>query len=291
MNNIIIDGYNIKDIQKGFLDIVLEVDRVCKEHSINYVLTYGTLLGAVRHSGFIPWDDDVDIAMLREDYDRFINASRTNMNPEYFLQTPETDKNYRMNRVRVRKNNTLYVQDRKKDIDIHHGLFITIFPYDKVVDTFLVGQLQPKLIVLSRELKKIIKKIFNPYIGRESRMGRALEHWMALHRRFEYKVATMFNGSDLEYAAPILFRPGTIHRSWRFELIKVDDFYDADELVFEGHSLPAPKSYHDILTNLYGDYEKLPDVNERKPGHDIIRVDLGDVEKPDNGRMAETSKR
>ncbi len=117
--------------QKVMLEILLEIHRICEKHNIPYTLIAGTLLGAVRHKGFIPWDDDCDIAMMREDYERFLLVAPKELSEDYFLQTKQTDKCYPLNFAKVRKNNTVLIETGETgEENYHHGIFVDIFPFD-----------------------------------------------------------------------------------------------------------------------------------------------------------------
>ncbi len=115
------------------IELLDELDRISKKYNIKYQLFAGTLLGAVRHNGYIPWDDDIDVAMLREDYERFISVCEKELGADYFLQTPDLEGSpYPFSKLR--KNNTLFVEGNVEHIDIHHGVFIDVFPMDNVFD-------------------------------------------------------------------------------------------------------------------------------------------------------------
>jgi len=101
---------DLRDIQLTQLEILLEFDRICKKHRIQYHLFAGTLLGAVRHKGFIPWDDDIDVCMLRSEYDRFLSVYTTELADAYFLQNSYTDPSYYNIFSRIRKNGTFFDQ-------------------------------------------------------------------------------------------------------------------------------------------------------------------------------------
>lgn len=103
----------LKELQKVLLDILKEVKRVCDENNIDYFIIAGTALGAVRHKGFIPWDDDIDIGMTRDNYEKFIKIANTKLSEEFFLQTMETEEETPFYFAKVRKNKTKFICPRK----------------------------------------------------------------------------------------------------------------------------------------------------------------------------------
>ncbi|MDZ5034932.1 LicD family protein, partial [Clostridium perfringens] len=119
---------SLKEAQLRMLEILIEVDRICKKHHINYWLDAGTLLGAIRHEGFIPWDDDLDIGMLRKDYNKFLQIVKNELNSNFIFQSPETDD--------LCQNAFAKIRDKNSEIRSKHnnernlGVFIDIFPYD-----------------------------------------------------------------------------------------------------------------------------------------------------------------
>jgi len=122
----------LKKIQNTLLEILIEVDRICRKNDIKYFLFAGTLLGAVRHKGFIPWDDDIDIAMPREDYEKFLQIVQKEPYSNYFLQNVITEIEAPFLFSKFRKDDTLLLEKAVMNKNIHHGIFIDIFPLDKV---------------------------------------------------------------------------------------------------------------------------------------------------------------
>ena len=122
----------LRRLQLTQLDIAKEIKRVCEKNDIKYWLESGTLLGAVRHKGFIPWDDDLDIAMRRDDYERFKKIAPRDLSSEYFFQSWETDENFGLPFAKVRKRKTIYKEIKAKNSKANNGIFVDIFPYDIV---------------------------------------------------------------------------------------------------------------------------------------------------------------
>ena len=124
----------LRKVQLTELEILEKIDEICKKNNINYFLIGGTLLGDVRHKGFIPWDDDIDIGMLREDYEKFINVCLKNgaLGKDYYLHCNESDDDYFIPFIKVKKNNTTFAEKNIENINTHKGIFLDIFPYDNV---------------------------------------------------------------------------------------------------------------------------------------------------------------
>ncbi len=131
---------NIWEMEQDILDTIHEI---CQKHRIRYSLFYGTLIGAVRHKGFIPWDDDIDIVMPRKDYNRFMKIWENESPQGYILQNYNTDTDYTNNFAKVRKDNTTFIQsEEEKDKKYHKGIFIDIFPADRLAPTKIGQKIQ-----------------------------------------------------------------------------------------------------------------------------------------------------
>ncbi len=150
------DAYDgkLQTIQKLLLLHILEIDRVCKKHNIKYFLGGGTLLGAVRHKGFIPWDDDADIMMLREDYDKFLSVVQNEIGSNLFLQTPKTDQLNHCAFTKIRLDNTIFATKfTSKFMKMHNGVFIDILAQDKTSNTKFISKIH---VFFTKVFKSIV---------------------------------------------------------------------------------------------------------------------------------------
>ena len=128
------------------LDILKEIIRVCTLLDIEFFTIGGTAIGAKYYEGFVPCDDDIDLGMSRDNYNRFIKEAPGVFKPGYFLQHPNTEPKTPFYFTKIRKDNTLFVQEKYKDMDIHHGIFIDIFPFDRVPDNPLVSKIHRRIV-------------------------------------------------------------------------------------------------------------------------------------------------
>lgn len=267
--------YDLKDVQKVILDVALEIDRICRKNEISYSLAFGSLLGAVRHGGFIPWDDDMDLIMLREDYERFKEACKKDLGSGYFLMTPETEPEYPFQFAKVVKEGTLFAERGYEYKDIHKGVYVDIFPLDNV---FLSSyKMQHYLFSFFRRAKwRNIDKRTMP--KHEWKLSAARKNtWFTapfsilgsqrLDRILNWLMCRN-NGKRTEYVYVMAHPNGKKYldkRAWYDELVEMD---------FEGHRMYVPKEYKKILRRRYGDYMKYPPKKEQKPSHDIIAIRL-----------------
>lgn len=127
-----------EEYKQVVLEILLRIDEICKNNGLRYMISYGTLLGAVRHQGFIPWDDDIDIGLTRDEYEKLIKILH-HSNNEYVLQNESNEKNYFVMFSKLRKNGTTFIDEDTKGLFDNNGIFIDLFPFDKVKDIDSVG--------------------------------------------------------------------------------------------------------------------------------------------------------
>lgn len=133
MTELSLSEADLRRLHQVQLAMLLELDRVCRHLGVGYQLGAGTLLGAVRHGGFIPWDDDVDVVMLRADYRRFLREAPTLLDSSLFLQTWRSDPHFRVGFAKLRRQDSVFREKSSQISRYHHGIFIDIFPFDPVL--------------------------------------------------------------------------------------------------------------------------------------------------------------
>ncbi len=266
----------LDNIQKILLAYLLEVDRICRKHHIRYFLGGGTLLGAIRHHGFIPWDDDADIMMLREDYNKFLSVVGEELPDGLFLQTSDTDKYCHYPFAKIRINNTIYAtQYSKAHTAMHNGMNFDIFAHDKTANSRLGKKLHLQFTLLFRSM------IFNRWNHRQIDNKHKFQSFFAniLKNIFPIPVTEWFQYKCLRFFekkknARFLY-DGMGRNIYKADFPK----YYLDEVMewdFEGYRFPIPKEYDKYLRYLYGDYNKLVLPYKRQTSHDIVLLDLGE---------------
>lgn len=136
--------YAKEDLQRLHAELyrmLAEVVRVCEVCNIPYFILGGSAIGALFHKGIIPWDDDIDVGMTRENYERFLREAPAHLSSDYFLEWFGTESNTPFYFAKVKRNNTLFVEEIWRNMDIHHGIFVDIFPYDRIPDNPLLERL------------------------------------------------------------------------------------------------------------------------------------------------------
>ena len=146
------DDTLLKQIQQTELEIASEIFRICRKHQLRCSLVGGSAIGAVRHHGFIPWDDDIDLAMPRKDYERFSSLCKEELSENYFLQDFDTEENCAYIFAKVRKNDTYMPEEYSKHIKMHQGIWVDVFIYDNVSDNPKIRKREINQLALYRNL-------------------------------------------------------------------------------------------------------------------------------------------
>ena len=253
-----IDNKNLRDAQLIMLETLIEVDRICKKYNIKYWLVSGTLLGAVRHKGFIPWDDDLDICMPVEDYDKFLQIAPKELPDYLFVQTKKTDKYYKRDFAKVRSSKGKIVEKIEKDNERYNqGIYIDIFPNITIKNTFIYRNLHKILLKLKL---KIAEQILD--------LNRFQKNF--IRNFFISLTRSLHQGWNLN--KDLLVVRSAEFAEYNF-FIPLNELFPLKELEFEGYKFFAPKNEDFYLKVLYGDtYLNLPPVRERKPHSKKIEI-------------------
>jgi len=252
-----------------------EVKRICEKHNIKYFMIAGTLLGAVRHKGFIPWDDDMDFGMLRNDYEKFISVCFFEIDKKkFFLQTDENDKFYTFNFAKLRLCGTKVIESFSAGVNTNQGIYIDIFPIDNVPDGRVSAYFQYKRFWYYRNLLWIkcgygseqVKKKFSyklaAFVSRFYSIKFLKKRKLKVITKYKNKETLKVVTSDGSYG----LKKETLNRRW-LDSLKLYEFED--------RQYPGIADYDAYLSYFYGDYMKLPPEDKRNH-HARLEVDFGE---------------
>ena len=273
-----LDKETLRKLQLTELKCLDEVKRICELHNLQYFLIAGTLIGAIRHKGFIPWDDDIDIGMMRSDYEKFIEYCKTDLDKEhFFLQTPDTEKDSAdFELARIRLNNTKFIETHRKDLNIHHGIFVEVFPYDDLPES-------PVRCLFYSDSFRILKKAVGLRMGYHYKAKNLFNRFIMYVVSFFTRIIPLekmkqkMNNYHLKYTNPeskyvFLIAGGTSYKEERHLRKTVTELTTTE---FEGKQYPIPKNYHDFLTEQYGDYMTPQPVEKQVNKCMIEEIDFG----------------
>ncbi|XID91002.1 phosphorylcholine transferase LicD [Paenibacillaceae bacterium WGS1546] len=262
---------DLRQIQLLQLEMLLEVDRICKKNKIKYNISYGTLLGAVRHQGFIPWDDDADVTMLRAEYEKFCKVCERELDSRrFYLQNHVNTPGYRWGYGKIRRVGTEYVREGQEHLPYRTGVFIDIFPLDFVPDNGLARRFHHICCTIIRKLQwsEVGKRTDSSAFMRS--VYRCLS-WIPRSAVFKmYDALRNFSNRKPTTRVRTLTFPTPNNGQYGFDC---KWFNELAEVAFEGHRFPATRDFDDYLTFTYGNYLELPPVEKRK-GHPATRYKL-----------------
>ncbi|OPJ64512.1 LicD family protein [Clostridium chromiireducens] len=251
----------LRNLQLNILENLIEFDRICRKYNIKYSIDGGTFLGAVRHKGFIPWDTDADVVIMRDDYTRFLEACKKEMDEtSFFLQDYTTDRYYRWGYSRLLLIGTEYVRAGYEHIPAKNGVFLDIFIMDGVPDNVLFRRIH-KFLCLG------IRKILWSEAGKVVHPNYFMRKWysvLSLISRdeifiFQNKLARKCNKNNTELICHMC-SPHPKKHSYGFPR-KL--FEELSEYEFEGKLFYGFSNYDWYLESIYGDYMKLPEEEDR----------------------------
>lgn len=256
-----IDNDTLRKIQMVQLEMLIEVDRICKKCGIHYNIIAGTLLGAVRHGGYIPWDDDADVALLRPEYEKFRQACKTELDTSrFYFQDHRNTKGYRWGYGKLRRKDTLFLREFQEHMLYEQGIFIDIFPLDSVPDNYFLRSFKNFECFCVRKIlwSKVGKVAEKNYWKRKVYQlldkipeKEVFRYYHTMIRRADKKQTRMvrilmFPTPNSEYG---------YYRNW---------YENSTDTEFEGVIFQGIKDYDSYLSFKFGKYMELPPVEKRK---------------------------
>lgn len=254
----------LRKLQLEMLEMLKLFSSICDKYGIKYSLEGGTLLGAVRHGGFIPWDDDLDVFMLRSEYDKFLKAWEIESPKGYFLQNKDVEMDYTRSFSKIRKENTTFLQGIENPHTTHTGIFIDIFPVDRVPKNKL-GRMFFYWDCLRYELycREFVPKTRNIFV-------KIISEWLLNSKNREarnkarlklYKNVTRYN-TDETLPLAVIETVQTMQN-----LLNPDLFAEYTYVTFENEKYMSVANWDYMLTKYFGDYMKLPPIEEQTWKH------------------------
>lgn len=261
-----------KKLWAVLLDMLREFDKVCQRHQLRYFLSGGTLLGAIRHQGFIPWDDDIDVEMPREDFDRLLMYKDEFMKP-YFYQTPETDPGFYFSYNKLRNINTSSVSVVFQYATFCQGIAMDIFP----MDSFRAENMRDKykrILDYAIDLGTYLR-MGNPELDEKNRQRVASYSGRDPMDTYKMMVDVLLEDKDkdCEYIGLLSCPSYDIDKMKRYK----EDYAESVLVEFCGMKCPVPKGYDRVLRTQFGDYWQLPPVESRGTWHSGV---IFDTDKP-----------
>lgn len=265
-----LDRITLRRLQLTELELLEEVHRICMKCGIHYNIIAGTLLGAVRHGGFIPWDDDADVALLRPEYERFRKACRTELDQSrFYFQDQRNTPGYRWGYGKLRRKDTLFLREYQQHMPYQQGVFIDVFPLDYVPENYNLRRIHNLKCFFYR-------KFFWAEAGRKADPNpvmRLLYRMMAkvpeqkLKKSF-YRFIQKSNRNKSGWVRILTFP--TPNRAYGY---REDWYLQSEEFLFEGRRFQGIRDFEEYLTFKFGNYRELPPESKRKI-HPVSQIKL-----------------
>lgn len=268
---------NILDkLHSSMLDIYKEISVICEKNNLTYFVVGGTLLGAVVHKNFIPWDDDLDIAMPRDDYDKFLEICKTQLNAKFYLHHTTTDENYWLSFAKIRLNGTVFLEEKRKNVNAHSGIYVDIFPFDYAPNcntlshkikwrliTYLNNYINVKVTGLnvSSSSQKLLNPIFNCFSIKKLSL-------------FRDRIMRSFDKSERKYYVDLAGG-----RRLDNSYFAIDDILPLQDLTFGETTVKSPTDPDKYLLQLYTERYKIIPPKEQQITHEPLLIRFTDGEE------------
>ncbi len=260
---------NLKKLHEVEVEILDEIVRICDKYNLDYYLVGGTLIGAIRHKGFIPWDDDLDISMPRADYEKFLEAAPLELDEKYYLENRKYNEKFHLPFTKIKKNNTEFRETFTSSLDNHKGIFVDIFPLDNVKKPYS-KLTRIRSIIIKNTIQAVFVKLKLMKL-RECRRP----YLCALYQPFSIKTLYKFqrylmtkdNKFKTDYLCNFCGQYAMYKETFKRELL------ETTLVTFENKKYKTFKNYDAYLTHIYGDYMQLP-PKEQRVNHSPSNIDF-----------------
>lgn len=245
-----IESKTLRKAQLIMFNMLIEFDAICKKHQLQYWLDSGTLLGAVRHQGFIPWDDDIDLSMPVEDYNKFLDIAKDELSNEIFFQTSQTDTDFKFDYIKLRSNqaNIIEFHEKDKQVNYHQGVFVDIFPMLAIRNTEENKKQYKNILKAIRDVSAISLHTPNG-IDNPPKRAELVAALKQKHQGWDIKQTKVIYGGEMPDVAACF---------------DMDAIFPLKNIEFEGMAFPAPNNSDHYLNAIYHfDYKQLPPENQR----------------------------
>lgn len=243
------------------LEIYQEISRICDKYDLTYFVVGGTLLGAEVHKGYIPWDDDLDIAMPRDDYDKFINIYAKELGERFYLHHTSTDPEYWLSFVKVRMNNTVFLEEKRKNVTAHAGIYVDIFPFDYTSKKNTKSQ-KLKWRLMTYLNNYIYQKVTgNQYVSKSGTFFNKIFDLFSIRKLslFRDDIMRSFDKGERKYYVDLAGG-----RKLDNSYFVISDMLPIKEMKFGNIKVKAPKNSEAYLLQLYTEkYKTIPPVEEQ----------------------------
>lgn len=267
------NSFGIAKLQDKMLDILKYYISICEKNQLRYWVGGGTCLGAIRHKGFIPWDDDLDVFMPREDYEKLWNIWKENRNEKYILCRTTKEKNYHHRVMQMVDVTTTFINKRSINEDIEHGVYIDIIPMDACANSFIGRCLQV--------YHAVVYSVYNVQCLPEYQGGKIMRSatmfllWLVKDPEKRYRTwkhaeekMTRYSWEDAEYAIELTTSFKSLLRLWPRK------WFETEQVPFEDINVNIPIGADYYMRAIYGSYMQLPPKEDQKVRHHTVYIDL-----------------